>query len=176
MGDGEGHSNNTVATLDANGSKSRFGVAYLRSVCSQAGVGFDETSADEDTLAVDGNIQFAAGPAAVQVKCTGKFKIDSGPTATWPAEIAWREKWNKKKVPIYFVLVILDPDVQTAWLKHHADGTLLNAAAFWVRVNQLASDTAVIVPKSQRLTAETLERWAADVDACFGPVGGVPYV
>lgn len=166
MAEGERPPNDTIATLGPKGAKARFGVAYLRSVCSQAGVGFKETSPDEDVRAIDGEIDFDVAPAAVQVKCTGKFKIDGGRTATWPADVVWRKKWNKIKIPVYFVLVLVDPDIQANWLEHRNDGTMQHAAAFWVRVNQLTGDS-VTVPKSQRLTAETLNEWAEDVTACF---------
>src|SRR5687768_16882211 len=96
----------SIATLSANGSKARFGVAYVRAVCSQAGVGFKETSIDEDVLAIDGEIDFAVAAARVQIKCTGQFRINGGgDTATWPAEPAWWTKWHRSKVPVYFVVV-----------------------------------------------------------------------
>jgi hypothetical protein len=63
MVDGVGHARDGIATLDTNRAKSRFGVAYVRAVCSQAGVGFQETSPDEDVLAVDGNVEFEIAPA-----------------------------------------------------------------------------------------------------------------
>jgi hypothetical protein len=137
-------------------------------VCSQAGVGFDETSIDEDVLAIDGKIDFAVAPVRVQVKCTGQFRIDSGTTATWPAEDGWWEKWHKSAVPVYFVVLIVDPDEQHRWLEHRRDGTMHHAAAFWVRVDQMSEGPGIAVPKKQRLTAETLSQWAADVGACFG--------
>jgi hypothetical protein len=163
-----------IATLGSNGAKARFGVAYLRSICSQAGVGFTETSIDEDVLAIDGKVEFAVADVRVQVKCTGRFKINSGETATWPADRGWWKKWHGCKVPVYFVLLVLDPDVQHEWLSHTPEGTLHRAAAFWARVDQMSEASGIIVPKSQRLTADTLRDWAADVDACFGmqPQGG----
>ncbi|MBR7829262.1 DUF4365 domain-containing protein [Actinospica sp. MGRD01-02] len=152
-----------TATLSATAAKGRFGVAYMRAVCSQAGVGFDETEPDGDVLAVDGTIWFAEGPVRVQLKCTGQFRIDGGTTASWEAKPEWREKWNRCLVPVYFVIVMLDPDEQAAWLRHHDTGTHLTAAAFWVRVNQTSESGSVTVPKSQRLHAETLTLWRDDV-------------
>jgi hypothetical protein len=160
-----------IATLSPNGAKARFGVAYLRSVCSQAGVGFTETSIDEDVLAIDGKVEFEIAEARVQVKCTGKFRINGGETASWPADPGWWRKWHVSKVPVYFVLLIVDPDDQHSWLNHQFDGTLHRAAAFWVRVDHMAEGASITVPKRQRLTADTLREWAADVDACFDPHG-----
>lgn len=161
-----------IATLGANGAKARFGVAYLRSICSQAGVGFTETSIDEDVLAIDGKIEFAVADARIQVKCTGKFKINGGQTATWPADSHWWSKWHGCKVPVYFVMLVLDPDDQPRWVQHVPEGTLHRAAAFWVRVDQMSESSGIVVPKNQRLTADTLHEWAADVDACFGLQAG----
>lgn len=142
-------------------------MAYVRAVCSQAGVGFKETSIDEDVLAIDGEIDFAVAAARVQIKCTGQFRINGGDTATWPAEPAWWPKWHQSKLPVYFVVVMLDPDEQRRWLLHQQIGTMHHAAAFWVRVDRMSQAAGITVPKTQRLTAETLVEWAADVDACF---------
>ncbi|WP_460397905.1 DUF4365 domain-containing protein [Actinophytocola sediminis] len=161
-----------MATLDANRAKSRFGVAYVRAVCSQAGVGFDETSSDEDVLAVDGKVEFEIAPARVQVKCTGQFRIKGGSTATWKIDEAWRQSWKRSCLPVYFVLVIVDPDDQMSWLHHQDVATMHRAAAFWVRVDTLPDGQNIIVPKAQRLTAETLLLWADDVEASFVGAGG----
>lgn len=170
---GESRPRNSVATLDSNRAKSRFGVAYVRAVCSQAGVGFQETSPDEDVLAVDGNVEFEIACARVQVKCTGQFRLKGGATATWPIDEAWRQRWKRSGLPVYFVLVIVDPDDQVSWLQHHDEATLHRAAAFWVRVDALQEGQNITVPKSQRLTADTLQLWADDVEASFdGSRGG----
>lgn len=168
MADGASRSWNGVATLDANRAKSRFGVAYVRAVCSQAGVGFQEGSPDEDVLAIDGNIDFEIAPARVQVKCTGKFRIKGGSTATWPIDESWVQHWKRSGLPVYFVLVIVDPDDQVSWLQHQDEATLHRAAAFWVRVDTLPDGQNIVVPKAQRLTADTLRLWAAEVEASFG--------
>src|ERR1700693_3373291 len=106
---------NPVGTLSPNGSKARFGVAYVRAVCSQAGFGFTETSPDEDILAVDGQVDFAMCPARVQIKCTGRFRLPGGKTASWQAEESWWGHWHESRIPVYFVLVVVDPDDQLAW-------------------------------------------------------------
>lgn len=161
----------SIGTLSSNGSKSRFGAAYVRAICSQAGVGFQETSPDEDVLAVDGTVDFAVSPVRVQIKCTGRFRISGGKTATWQAEESWLGNWHQSKIPVYFVLVVVDPDDQLAWLEHQDDGTLHRAAAFWVRVDQLPDVSRIVVPKNQRLTVDTLPLWDAEVDACFTNTG-----
>jgi hypothetical protein len=156
-----------IGTLSPNGAKASFGVAYVQAICSHAGVGFDPTSADQDVLAVDGTINFAIGPARVQIKCTGQFRINSGATATWPSEPGWTNKWSRSRTPVYFILVVVDPADQVYWLDYRDDGTMHNAAAFWVRVNGLPEDANIVIPKTQRLTADTLKVWAAEVDACY---------
>jgi Domain of unknown function (DUF4365) len=166
----------SVATLSSTGSKARFGAAYVRAICSHAGVGFTETTIDEDVLAVDGTVDFAAASVRVQIKCTGQYRITSGKTASWHAEESWWGKWHQSRVPVYFVLVVVDPDDQLAWLEHKDEGTLHRAAAFWVRVDQLPDRSRIRVPKSQRLTAATLTQWAAELGECFlrpADAGGV---
>jgi hypothetical protein len=172
MGDGVHRAWRDVATLDPNRAKSRFGIAYVRAVCSQAGVGFQETSPDEDVLAVDGIVDLEIAPARLQVKCTGKFRIKGGATATWQVEESWRQRWIRSNVPVYFVLVIVDPDDQLSWLHHDDEATLHRAAAFWARVDTLPEGQNIIVPKAQRFTADTLRLWDADVTASFGQSKG----
>ncbi|MGW3811104.1 DUF4365 domain-containing protein [Micromonospora sp. NPDC005113] len=156
------------ATLTPNGAKGRYGVAYLRAVCSHAGFGFQETSIDEDTLAIDGCISFEQAEVRVQIKCTSQFKI-SGNSATWASEPGWFEKWNRSRVPVYFILVIVDED-ELRWLEHNPDGTLHRAAAFWVRVDRMSATTGINVPKEQRLTAATVRQWADELAAGYVPL------
>lgn len=172
MGEADQSSHSPPATLSPTTAKSRFGVAYMRAICSQAGIGFAETSPDEDVLAIDGEVQFDIASARVQVKCTGQFRINHGKTASWPVTPEWRDKWTNCCVPVYFVLVIVDPDVQDRWLDHHDDSTLHRAAAFWTRVDTMSKTLKLAVPKSQRLTAKTLTTWADDVSKIFAPTRG----
>jgi hypothetical protein len=58
------------STFTDNARKARYGVAYFRTICAQAGVSFTETSADEDNMAVDGLVSFARSSSRVQLKCT----------------------------------------------------------------------------------------------------------
>ncbi|MBY8873732.1 DUF4365 domain-containing protein [Micromonospora sp. PLK6-60] len=162
----------SVGRLPLNACKARYGVAYVRTVCSQAGVGFSETSPDEDYLAVDGLVSLPVAPVSVQIKCSSQFKI-AGRSATWPAEVEWREKWQESLLPVYFVLVVLDVDDRADWLYHDETGTMHRAAGFWTRVDQQAGPGNINVPKTQRLTSETLDLWAKDVFGCFAPVEGV---
>lgn len=156
------------ATLTANGAKGRYGVAYVRAICSQAGFGFQETSIDEDCLAVDGCISFTEAEVRVQIKCTSQFKI-IGKSAAWPAELSWFGKWNRSRVPVYFILVIVDDD-EASWLEHGPEGTLHRAAAFWVRVDQMSATAGINVPKDQRFTAATVQRWADELAAGYAPL------
>lgn len=159
----------SISTLTPNGCKARFGAAYVRAICSHAGVGFTENSPDEDVLAVDGKVELAEGYVRVQIKCTGQYRIVGGKTASWPAEQNWWDKWQQSRIPVYLILVMVDPDDQLQWLEHRDDGTLNRAAAFWVRVDKMPSGSAIAVPKTQRLFASTLAEWSTDLLACYVP-------
>ncbi|MDU8995272.1 DUF4365 domain-containing protein [Streptomyces mirabilis] len=163
--------NPAVTVLGDKASKARFGVSYVRAIFSQAGFPFKETSPDEDAMAIDGDVDFLAASARIQIKCSSQFRISGrGPaTATWPAEVHWRDRWNKCKVPVYFILVILEHDDRYQWIDHHTAGTDQQAAAFWVRVDSIGPKENVVVPKSQRLTIATLSQWAEEVEECFSP-------
>lgn len=156
-------------TLTLNGRRARYGVSYLRSVCAQAGVGFSETSPDEDVLAIDCEVAFAEGSVRVQVKCTSGLTL-AGKTKSWRLKSAWLQKWHQSLVPVYFVLVVV-PKNESAWLTHPADGTLHKSAAFWERVPSSVAATSISIPKSQRLTVDTLEVWHADFLASYTKVG-----
>ncbi|WP_391647603.1 DUF4365 domain-containing protein [Streptomyces violarus] len=168
VGEGATHLQ-SIATLGPNAAKGRFGVAYVKSIFSQAAVGFNETAPDEDAIAVDGSLEFAIAAARVQIKCSSQFKI-SGKSATWDSELHWRNSWSTSAVPVYFVLVILDYKDPVDWIRHHDAGTDHRAAAFWVRVNGTGAPAEkILVPKVQRLTVATLELWEREVKSCFIP-------
>ncbi|MEU0118464.1 DUF4365 domain-containing protein [Streptomyces bobili] len=158
-----------TTVLGDKSCKARYGVAHVRAIFSQAGFPFKETSPDEDAMAVDGDVDFLAAPARIQIKCTSQFTI-SGRGATWPAEVHWRDRWNAAKIPVYFVLVILDRSDRHEWISHHGAGTDHRAAAFWTRVDRIGPNENVAVPKSQRLTVATLADWEREVEECFLPM------
>jgi hypothetical protein len=163
------------ATLTPDGRKARYGVAYVRSICAQAGVSFNETSPDEDVLAVDCDITFRAGAkVSVQVKCTSGFKI-RGRSISWPVKTAWVKKWQEHWLPVYFVIVIVPIDA-ASWIKHDpAEGTFHQTAAFWRRIRQDEQIGARIsIPKSQRFQESTLALWHSDFLETFNPAGGSP--
>ena len=67
-GDDPSEQSDSAASLTANGRKARYGAAYLRAVCAQAGVLMSEGSMDEDVLAFDCTVGFPDGDVRVQVK------------------------------------------------------------------------------------------------------------
>ncbi|TDB95792.1 DUF4365 domain-containing protein [Actinomadura sp. 7K534] len=162
----------SIAILPPNGSRSRYGVAYVRSICSQAGLGFQETSPDEDVSAVDGYIRFDIANTNVQIKCSSGFRI-AGRSASLSVEFSWRQQWSKSGVPVYLILVILDCEECEGWVLHKSDGTFHRAAAFWARVDRLGRDqTRVDIPKDQRLTIDTMQQWELELRQCFLPERG----
>jgi hypothetical protein len=156
------------STLSTNGQRARYGVSYLRNVCAQAGVGVNETSPDEDVLAVDCDVVFREAAVRVQVKCTSGLTL-AGKTKSWKLKPEWLRKWDESLVPVYFVLVVV-PKAEPAWLSHPDDGTMHATAAFWQRVPR-SSGKSLSIPKTQRLTADTLDAWHADLLASFAPAG-----
>jgi Domain of unknown function (DUF4365) len=161
------------STLSLNGQKARYGVAYVRSICAQAGVGLDETSPDEDVLAADCAVRFAVANVSVQVKCTSGLTI-RGRSASWPIRREWAKKWQESWLPVYFVLVIA-PDDADEWIDQRDDGTFHRTAAFWRRIRRDESlGSRIDIPKSHRLQASTLGLWHADLMEIFTPAGSGP--
>jgi len=156
-------------TLDVSGSKGRYGVAYLRSICSQAGITMTETEPGEDVLAVDCDVHFQEASVRVQVKCTSQWRM-AGKSLAYPVEDGWVRKWDAMVVPVYFVVVIVPPD-PAEWLRHRDDGTFHSTAAFWTRLMPGQIGTTVRVPKNQRLYMETIDTWHDHLLAAFTPTG-----
>ncbi len=156
-------------TLGTNGCKARYGLSYLRSICSQAGVGMTETAPDEDVLAVDCSVDFLEASVRVQVKCTSQWSI-SGKQLTYPVEAAWVRKWDAIKIPMYFVVVIVPQDLER-WVRQEDGGTFHATAAYWVRLIPGEIGTSIDVPKKQRLSKSTMSLWHSDLLALFTPGG-----
>jgi hypothetical protein len=80
-------------------------------------------------------------------------------------------KWDMNVVPVYFVVVIV-PDDPAQWIRHDADGTFHGTAAFWARLVPGQIGATINVPKSQRLSMDTLYIWHNDLLDLFRPGGG----
>lgn len=158
-----------LSTLSPNGQRARYGVSYVRNICAQAGVGLTETSPDEDVLATDCTVEFKEGPVRVQVKCTSRLTLE-GKTKSYALKPEWLRRWDESLVPVYFVIVVVPKQVP-AWLSHRDDGTFHKTAAFWQRVSHSSNARSISIPKTQRLTVETIPTWHTDLRAAFSPVG-----
>ncbi len=152
----------TGASLSSDERKARYGLAYVRSICSQAGAPMEESSPGEDVLAVDCCIEFPQGDVRVQVKCTSRWTI-GGSSLTFPIEQEWTRKWDDCFLPVYFVVVIVPKLEARHWLRHDTEGTFHHAAAFWTRLPPGEVGSSVSVPKNQRLTIATISSWHQDL-------------
>ncbi|MBO3663877.1 DUF4365 domain-containing protein [Microbacterium stercoris] len=158
--------------LDLNARKGRYGVVYMRAVAGQAGCGFTETSPGEDTLAIDYTLEFPEGAVRVQVKTSAQYQIDGDDDfLSFGVKDEWIAKWARTKLPIYFVIVVV-PNDSGSWLNHDITGTqMVRTAAYWVRLQpgQFATTKTIKIPRSQRVTSETLPQWHLDFCALFTP-------
>lgn len=158
-------------TLSPNLRKGRYGIAYFQNVCAQFGVGFDETSPDEDVLAIDGTVQFPALPVRIQVKCTKKAFGQTG-SLSWPVTVEWKAKWSKNFGPAYFVVVLVPNDVPADWITYDgADCTMHRSAAYWARIEPDSMGSSITIRRTNRLTPDTLGEWNADLLSCFSEGG-----
>jgi len=162
------------ATLTLDGRKARYGVAYVRSICAQAGVPFHENSPDEDVLAVDCDIKVAGVTVSAQVKCTSTRAI-RGRSISWPVKTEWINKWQDAWLPVYFVLVVV-PAESADWIEHDpVKGTFHRTAAYWRRIRPDEQiGTRISIPKGQRLEVATLDLWYSDLLETFNAIGGKP--
>ena len=164
-------------TLDLTQRKGRYGIVYMRAIAGQAGCLFTEPDSGEDALAVDHSIGFPEGPVYVQVKTTKRHAVNgTNPEFTYTAHDDWIRKWTGALLPIYFVVVLV-PEDSAQWLEHDGDGTrMVRTAAYWCLIDpgQFAHSKTVHVPRSQRVTADTLVGWRSDLVGLFTPIGGDP--
>src|SRR4051812_2064570 len=119
----------TFGTLDPNRAIGRYGVAYVRKVCAHAHIGFDETSPDEDVLALDGQINFSATPVRVQIKTTTQWSLTSARgELLLPIQADWARKWRAQINPTFLIAVLLAKDIDS-WSAYESSETRLGAYA-----------------------------------------------
>lgn len=147
--------------LHQRGRQARYGLSYLRNVCAQAGVTFDEGSPDEDVLAIDCKLGFPEADLRVQVKCTTRRLGATTGTLSWGVDEGMYAKWARNGLPVYFVLVVVPTDCGE-WLDHTADdSTMHRTAAYWSEIDRgkTAPPWTVGVERQNRFTSETLVDW-----------------
>ncbi|MBT2498534.1 DUF4365 domain-containing protein [Agromyces sp. ISL-38] len=153
-----------------NGRRGRYGVAYLRALAAHAGVGFFETTSDEDVDALDVTLKFGRASAEVQVKCTSGFKVGPG-RATLSLEPSWVGKWSASFHPIYVVMVKV-PSVVGDWIDSKPSSTVHRAVAFGKRFDRVQHTESMKFTSADRLTPETLYDWRDEVYAFLEGGGG----
>ncbi|AUN38639.1 DUF4365 domain-containing protein [Tsukamurella tyrosinosolvens] len=155
--------------LSIDGAKSRYSQAYLSAVCSQSGHTLQEGRQDEDCWAVDTTVDLTAACVFVQLKCTSSPKITPSGDFRVSLKKQWTDKWTVKKVPVYVLLVVV-PSVQDAWIEHPDQHTVHRTRAYWQRFDPAEHTTSIVLPKINRFQASTLTTWEAQLNDVFGGV------
>ncbi|MEJ7648686.1 MAG: DUF4365 domain-containing protein [Nakamurella sp.] len=155
-----------MSTLELNGAKARYGVSYLESICSAAGVPITESRPDADVRAIDCQVEFPEGNVYVQVKCSAQRISPKAETIRWALDERWIEKWARFADPVYFLIVHIRRS--PVWIDHQAASTVHYAQALWERVDASRLDKAIRVPVANQFTAATLPLWHADLLAGHG--------
>lgn len=143
----------------------RIGVAYMRALCAQAGVGCSETTPGEDHLAIDMKVEFQQGDVRVQIKSGSQEPLSDG-SISISVKDSWISKWTANMLPAYLVYVRLPGKDWPTILTHEPDTTKWNAYAYWARVDCLKSSPIHLAPKN-RLTIDTFMQWQSDIIANF---------
>lgn len=160
----------TLVRTDRTG---RFGVAYVRAVMASAGVGFSETSPDEDSIGIDGRLQYSSADVRVQIKATTSPRFNrAGETRVNVKPKHWRA-WGVNKMPVYGVLVVLEDCVDDSlWIDtSHDDVTSVPAAAYWARLNGpnvTQTSGGIVFPRSQRFTVDTVREIFEELEGGYG--------
>jgi hypothetical protein len=151
--------------------QARFGVVYTRALAAQAGFGFDETSSGEDVLAVDGTLHFPEGDIRIQVKTTHTMtNLALGQNIKFRAETRWIENWEKSRLPVYLVYVLVPKD-SDKWVSHQDVNTVMPGThAYWHLLNGhlFENSKTLQIPRSNRLKHETIKAWHNDFLRDFG--------
>ena len=144
--------------LDSNLRKSRLSASFFRAICADAGFPCEETSIDEDIGGVDATIDLSEAPLRVQLKATSAIQpTDKG--LRFHIKQEWIEKWNRSALPVYLIVLVLDP--VDSWVEHQAQQTVLKGKAYWYNVSNLADGTkSLLIPNTNRIHADTLRQWA----------------
>lgn len=160
----------SINTLSLSERKSRYGISYLQNICAQAGIGMVETPSDEDVLAVDCMLSFSEGEVRVQVKCTSSSTLNDSADISQAVRSSWQQKWNRSRLPIYLIVVIVPDGISDTWIEHPSDGTAHATGAFWLRVDGHPEVNTISIPKANRFTADTIAGWHNDFVSLFGGV------
>lgn len=159
-------------TMHRNGRIGRFGVAYLRAIAASAGVGFAETSPDEDVLAVDGGFAMKNGDVRVQVKTSTVPNFNQAGEARIRVEDWHWGAWAANRHPVYGVLIAVENCDDALWMDTSADDiTRVPAAAYWTRVSgpDITQRTGPMVfSRSRRFTVDTIGEISATLDGGYG--------
>lgn len=164
---GQDKPSDSTASLTLNGRKARYGAAYVRAVCAQAGVLMSEGSMDEDVLAFDCTVGFPDGEVRVQVKCSSQASLTAS-RIIWRLDDSWKRKWARSKNPVYLVVVLVPPNSDD-WLEHPAEGTMHRSAAYWTRIRVDELGSQIVVPTSARFTADAMTLWLQDLLDSYSP-------
>lgn len=151
-----------------NERKGRYGVAYLKTLCAQAGYGLNESAPGEDWFAIDCHLAARPGVIRLQVKCTTRKFAGKDEVLTWPVKPHWRDVWSANVTTIYFIVVQVSSDACSNWVEHTPLRTSHKATAYWVGIDPKNIPTTLRVAKSSRLTAETFSEWESALLAGYG--------
>lgn len=156
--------------MDLNARKELFSVAYLRALCSQAGVNNGDYEVDDDSVDVTltkkgrhGAGRVYSPKLDVQLKCTSQTLPETVVDFTFRLG---SKNYNELRVTDSSaprVLIVLRvPEDPLNWVVNGADDILLRNSAYWFSLRGLdpiATDaTNLIIPKVNRLTTAELNR------------------
>jgi Domain of unknown function (DUF4365) len=147
--------------LPLDQAKAVYSASYLDAVCAQAGVGMTSIGLDKDTLAVDATVNFMEMDVRVQLKCTSSPNL-SGDGYRVDLKQKWIDKW-RAFIPRPYVVLVVVPVKQNEWIRHPEDHTKHETVAYWQRFDPASTAMSIHMPKSSRLTADTLGSWRQQV-------------
>ncbi len=149
-------------------AKEVFSVAYILALAAQAGLNTLEPRVDDDSVDLmvlgSGFAGRRRDPAiSLQLKCTSQELIN-GAHIKFPLKLKNYNDLRGRNVsnPRYLV-VLLVPTDQTAWMQHHPEHVSLHNNCYWVSImdhpeTANTDSVTVDVPLSQRLTTAQLKQ------------------
>ncbi|MDP2025629.1 DUF4365 domain-containing protein [Sulfuriferula sp.] len=152
--------------MDIGKRKEQFNVAYVCAIAAQAGLNSSTPVVDEDSIDLmlvgRGFTGRVRNPQIqLQLKCSSQNMI-SGDVIKFPlSKKNYDDLRGDDVVCPRYLVVLLVPEDDEAWVQHHDDFMSLHNKCYWVSIKDLPdspnlTSVTVDVPLAQRLTTHNL--------------------
>ncbi|WP_374228006.1 DUF4365 domain-containing protein [Rhodococcus qingshengii] len=145
--------------LEVSSRKSRYSLAFISSLCAQAGLRVSETRQDEDVHAIDMSVEYPESSVRLQLKCSSSMQM-TRKFETISCDQYRIDRWRDNAGPVFIVLVVV-PDNHYDWIADEDRSTLHRTHAYWAQYDPNSTRKSVRVYQENRVTLDVV---GMDVD------------